>query len=407
MVNGNRKPSAPLDALKPRPVRAALVSISFVAMLLGCERRRDDFSEPPVPPERPAASAKVALPRLPRSPDGGAFVRNPDAGTVSKPSDVLDLPTRRAMKLSAFAVPPSRLAFGKGRLGLLTRDALVVREIPGFATIARIPLEDPTALAVLSDGGFFASTSTRAIRLDPSEKKPRAVRRIVLPLAPSVFGDRRYSNRIWALGARGSRLFGYDLEQSTLVGAPNQWVELDGYDHRTMASLRDGSFVYSAKSGFTQFWGPNAKHPITAPSSSDAVVAALPGSRPDTVWTLTTEQGTLSRILAGRLVTLRKVRFEGTPFRADAAGNYLVVLELNQPVDAPWTFVLEVFETSGKRSLHEFLPADEALSPDWLARLAANRELAVTSSPPRIAVGGPSELGVWDPVSGTRIFRDP
>jgi hypothetical protein len=110
--------------------------------------------------------------------------------------------------------------------------------------------------------------------------------------------------------------------------------------------------------------------------------------------------------LDGKLGRLQTVNLETDPFDADAAGTFLAVLELDQPSDAPGTFVLEVFEVSGKRRFRETLPAVEALDEDWAARLTENRNIAVSADPPRVAVGGPTALTVFDASTGARVFEE-
>jgi hypothetical protein len=101
------------------------------------------------------------------------------------------------------------------------------------------------------------------------------------------------------------------------------------------------------------------------------------------------------------------VTLEADPFDADSSGGLLAVLELDQPEDAPWTFVLEIFDVSGKRHFKETLPALETLDQDWVQRMTENRSIAISADAHRVAVGGPTGLTVFDTDKGSRLFAEP
>lgn len=309
------------------------------------------------------------------------------------------------MRLAPVATPSGRLAFGKGRLAVLDDDAVVVRDSRTFAEVARLSLPHAQTVTTLADGSFFAEGAGGALRLLPHDVQARPLSH--LPFLPSStpFADRRDPDRIWVLPGRGATLFGYDLVAGRPIVSPEVWVDLDGYDHRAFGSLRDGSFLYTSGSGFLQFYGPKKKERVTGDARD--VFRILPASRADTVWVLAERKVRLCRLLAGRLVPLSSVELEASPYLADADGEYLAVLELEQPTDAPWSFVLEVFDVRGKRRLRAGLPADESFDADWFSRLTRDRGLAVSADPPLVAVGGPSALAVWAADTGAPVHRAP
>ncbi len=366
----------------------------------GCDRLAALTFDRPPPPPPPAASGAG------RTPTEGPSVRALDGGAPARAALPLDPKVRRSMKLSPRAAAQPGLVFAKGRIGVLARDALVVRDTVHFTEALRLPLDRPRALAVLADGSLLAADSSRALWLLPHDTKARSLPRIPLFPESTLFADRRRADRIWVLPGFGSTLFGFDLAPSPLGMLPTkEWVELDGYDHRALGSLRDGSFLYSTSAGLRQFYGPKKKDAIQG-DARDAF-RLLPASRPDTVWILAGQGARLFRLVAGKLFRLHAVELATTPYDADAAGEYLAVLELSQPSDQPWSFVLEVFDVAGKRRLRETLPAEESLDESWLLTMTRNRRLALSADPPMVAVGGPESLTVWQADKGTRIYSEP
>jgi len=376
-------------------------ALAFLAIALG-SCNADPLSEhgPEAnrqPPARPPGSA-AARPRTP-SPAADAGEGRPATAPPIDPA------TRRAMKLAPLPPKPRTLVFGKGRLGAITGDALVARDGPGFDAVVTVPLARPRTLTTLADGSLLAAGASGSVRLLPGERKARPVRRLPLLPLSVLFGDRRNPSRVWAHAAGSSTLFGYDLDDPSFSRGASEWIELEGFDRHALGSLRDGSFFYSTADGFRKLVGPTRKTSIS--SAQGGVLAALPGSRTDTVWALTSQRATLCRLLGAKLFAVESVTFETTPYDADADGELLAVLELAQPSDAPWSFVLEVFDVRGKRTLRATLPADETLGPDWVQALVRNRSVAVSAAPPLAAVGGPTELFVWATDTGKQVHAEP
>jgi hypothetical protein len=83
------------------------------------------------------------------------------------------------------------------------------------------------------------------------------------------------------------------------------------------------------------------------------------------------------------------------PFDVSVSDVLVAVLLLVQPDDGPKSFVIELYDRNGKRRLREtYLPTVQT-DEDWAPRLLENAELALSAEPPRVAVGGSSELAVW------------
>lgn len=319
----------------------------------------------------------------------------------------LDPKARRAMKLSPLREHEPGVALGKGRIAVLTEDALVVRDTTKFEEVARVSVHGAQRLTTLSDGSFVAADSVHTAWLLPYDTRARAYAHVVMLPDSTWFADRETPNVFWVLSRRGGTLYEYVLSSSAAalgLLVTKEWISLDGFDGRVFGSLRDGSFIYSTASGFSRFDGPLGKNAVEGDARE--AFRVLPGSRVDTLWLVTKDGATLHRLLFGKLVKLRSVAFSAMSFDVDADGEYLAVLELREPGDRAWSFELEVFDVEGKRRVHEPLRADESLDPDgWVRALMRNRHLSIADGPtPLVAVGGPENLSVWRADDGTRVL---
>lgn len=310
------------------------------------------------------------------------------------------------MTLGPRTVRIGALAFGKRRLAQLVAEGVVVRDSASFAILDRVALEQPRGVLALADGSLLSPGAKWTFRLLWHDDKPRPCSSLPLLPGAEMFGDRIDPERVWFMSRGGNTLFGYELEEkSNALVSPTEWISLDGFDHRAITSLRDGSFLYTTESGFSRFYGKGEKKEIHG--NSEEVFRLLPGSRSDTVWVLRRDRRvTLYGFVEGKLARLQTVNLEADPFDAAADGATLAVLELNQPADTAWNFVLEVFDVSGKRRFRAELPALETLGEDWVERMTENRNLAVSTDPRRVAVGGPTSLTVFDSDTGKQVFNE-
>ncbi len=307
-------------------------------------------------------------------------------------------------------VPPRRvadqtLAFGKGRLAMIVEDGVKVLGLPDLVEAVHLPVHSPLAVVGVANGSLLIVAPGSSLLLLPDQSRPRPRRRLMVLPGATIFPDRHDPTRVWVTTGGAPVILGYDLEGDPAQLVPERWIELDGYDGRLTGSLADGSFLYSTAEGLANFFGSGPKHAVVA-DVHDAV-RLLPSSRPDTFWMVQADGAVLERLLLGKTYSLSKVGFQTAVFEAEAAGEYLAVLELAQPAAAPWTFVLEVFDVRGKRRLRALLPASESVAPNWMNDLTRDRHLALTADPPRVAVGGAAELFVWAADTGVRLFAAP
>ncbi|HVW30727.1 MAG TPA: hypothetical protein VHC69_35465 [Polyangiaceae bacterium] len=351
------------------------------------------------PPSKHSSAAPSAAPSARAARDGGV------------PELPLRRGVRRAMKLAPLRVHDPGVAIGKGRIGVLTDDALVVHDATKLDEVARVPLHEPIDLVVTADGGLLAFDRLRTKWLMPQDTKPRAFPpAIIFPLS-SVFVDRSTPNHFGVVARGGKNFYEYALEPSPInLLLSYATVSLDRYDGRLFVSLRDGSYLYSTETGFLRFFGAETKEEVSAGVSVPAdAFRLLPASRVDTLWFLTAENAVLYRLVAGKLWKLRTVPLSAMALDADTDGIYLAVLELAQPDNASWSMTLEVFDANGVRHVHEVFSISESLDAEtWVRALERNRRLAVRDGEtPLVAVGGPDELNVFRADSGARVGTVP
>jgi hypothetical protein len=373
----------------------------------GCDRRDE-----PVRPELPPRKAASAAPSASAPPAGAMalrYLKGWDAGTQQAPELPLEPEVRRAMKLGPQRYHVSRVAIGKGRVGVLTESALVVRDTGTLDEVTSISMHDPHMLAVTADGSLLAADDIQTVWLLFHDQKPRKFPcPILLPIS-TIFPDRGTPNRFWAVAAGGSTLFGYVLESSIFeLIIPHDSVALDGYDGRLIGSMRDGSFIYSTSTGFRRFFGPTYKEDLEG--QTHEAFRLLPASRVDTLWLVASREAILFRLVAGKLYQIRSIPLSAMGFDADADGAYLAVLELAEPDDRPWSMTLEVFDVDGVRHVHEtFTTTESLLFNDWVRALKRNRRLSIRAADenPLVAVGGPDELHLFRADTGARVEQAP
>lgn len=364
----------------------------------GCDQSNAP-ARPGKPSPRKAASAapSASAPHVTRLPD------------EEVPEVALDTKVRRAMKLGPLRAHGQGIAIGKGRVGVLAHDALVVRDTTRLEKVTSIPMHDPQALVVTADGSLLAADDVQTLWLLANDQKPRKLPRMVLWPRSMVFPDRGTPDRVWAMAVGGTTLFQYLLAPSKLpLLMWGQWASVDDYDGGLFGSLRDGSFMYSTGARFRRFFGGAYREDVEG-GIRDAF-RLLPGSRVDTLWLVTTSRAVLYRLLAGKLYQLRSIPLSTMGFDADADGEYLAVLELSQPDNAPWTMVLEVFDVEGNRHVREPFTTTESLSSrSWVSELVRNRRLSIRADDqnPLVAVGGADEVHLFRADTGARLVAAP
>jgi hypothetical protein len=182
--------------------------------------------------------------------------------------------------------------------------------------------------------------------------------------------------------------------------------ELPGFDGRALTTLLDGAFLYTSAAGLVRLF---AGRSITFPLPHDVgrVWRLLPAERIDQAWYVTQEGEAFLLELGAHARIRRRFRShdgEGGPFDFAVAHGTLAFLSVYESPQEPRRFVLNLYSATGTQTKsHQLGSVTHSEDSDWATRISRDHELAITGSPPRVAVGGPSSLRLFNTVAGDEI----
>jgi hypothetical protein len=375
--------------------RNACGSLLLLSVVLGaCDRDR------PRRPPRPAGPA-ASVAANPQWADGGPLPR-PSA----VPSALLELRARR-LELTPRSVPAERIAFGHGRLGQLTHDALVVRDSHGFQVVVELPVEAPRRLVGLGDGSLLAAGRERVLRLPKGATRPEEHGRVTLFADSTVLPDARDPQRLWVAHPGDRTLYLHQLKAGGAAGMLpfDQLLPVEGCDGRGLTTLGDGSFACTTSAGLRHFWPEGKRVDLSLPAARGAVWRLLPTSRIDQVW-MAREQGKLDLYQLGTTAgLLRTLALRDQPIDIAARGKSVAVVSVTHPPGEARRWSVVVLDEQGKELMQAAVPGTENVATDdWVAELLLNRGVVLSRDETEVAVGGPSSLTVWDIASGRQLF---
>jgi hypothetical protein len=381
----------------------ALLVLAAV-LVAGCGK-----DEPPDAPPRTPPSGRDA--GLLLNQDSGAGWRvgdasRPDSGAVAK---LITKLRDTKLELAPRRTPPQRLAFARGRLGVLTDSELVVYDTDDWGKSKRVPIEEPRQLLAASDGSFLAVGSRNLYRMAPAERTATRHPRVPLFAGSMLFADRLNPAVICVVHGFGATLYQYDFTVEGRAGllAMSRTIPLEGYDGQAFAALNDGSFLYTAGEMLRRFFAGGRIGSHRAPDSNEDIWRLLLPHRIDRVW-IARRNGTLDLVQMGpRIVKIRSLALRGMLFEITSNARFVATIRLEQPSGGPRRWSLEVFDPAGKRLLEQRLPTGRATAAgDWVARATRNKEVVLGRHAPLVAVGGPTWLKVWNVETG-RLVANP
>jgi len=350
----------------------------LACLVVAC--RRAPAPEPPAPPSAEPTATSVA-----------ATINSVLSGVHARVS------------LAAPEWQTQSLAFGQHLLGVLGPDRVHAYSLPEATLLVDEPLVGPRALVAIAGGSLIASGRMAALRLDPGAKK--AVR---LPPIPSLPGtlllpERRDSAFVWALESRGHVL----LRQRLVLDPTRTFdrdVTLEGYEGGALTVMRDGAMLYRAPGGVRRALPENRSRLL---ATGFDIWRLLPGRRVDQAWAIAPDGSIELWFIGERLVVQKRFAAGAAPYDAAANTDYLALVVLDEPGNAPRRFRLLVFTNEGERVLErELEPGGPEVGEDWAARAGENRHVALSEEEPLLAVGGPGSLALYRLPSGTLVpFR--
>lgn len=308
------------------------------------------------------------------------------------------------MTLSAPPLLPRHIALGKGFVLQLGVGEAVARSSSDGSEITRVPMKAPRAVLALPAGSVLVAALDGSFRFDPGQKRAHAAPRLSL-LPGFVLEARRDSqDAVWVLQAPLKKLQRYSLVSQVGLGLESERT-LSDYDGGAFTTLRDGSLLYANGDALVHRIGSRESKRLALPAGVGGAWRLTAADRIDRAW-LATASGDLVLLEVGaRLRVVDTLRTGLLPFDFAATGSRLALVSLSERPGEPRRFALTVYDREGSQLYSHALSVDEVTAePDWAARVAANKELVIGEDPPRIAVGGPASLRVFDLESGKALF---
>jgi len=311
---------------------------------------------------------------------------------------------RERLPLAAPAPRLRHLAFGSGfLLQLREAEARLVNSNDG-SVIANVALAGPRAALGLPGGSVLACASDASYRFDPGQRTAHRGTRVSL-LPNSLLEPSRESQEfLWVIEPSLGNAVRYAF--ATKEFGVEATRTLPGYDGKALTTLLDGAFLYTSSQGLVRTLASRTTS-LALPSGVGRIWRLLPADRVDRAWAVTDSGEAILLELGARARVVRRFQTssDGAPFDVAAVPGTLAMVSVHEAVREPRSFVLNTYSATGTRIKSYILAgvrADDA-SEDWAKRVSIDREVAITTHPPRVAVGGPTELRLFDLASGDEI----
>jgi hypothetical protein len=378
--------------------------LSWAVMLLGflgaCDREGPPRPTPPRRPAtpRPSISARASLERA--LPDVSA-----PAVARPVPSSLVEF-RRRNLGLIPRRYPAGRLAFGRGRIGQLTSEALVVRSLSDFGVVGSQPVAAPRQLLGLTDGSLMAVGRDQVFRLPPGTTRFEEHRRATLFADSTLIADARDAQRFWVAHPGTDQLYLYLLGGAEDLVLPfAQLLPIQDCDHQALASLADGSFVCTTRRGIRHFWAEGKHEELVFTRPESGIWRLVPARRIDQVWAAGNDRKLELYQLSRRAELVRTLDLPDQPLDVAARGQLLALVTVFHVPGQPREWALRVLDDAGHPRFTQPLPASEDLTrDDWVARVLEDRSVVLSMDGSRVAVGGPRLLMVWETATGHRVY---
>lgn len=331
----------------------------------------------------------------------------PASGTATASPSASAIVAARQDLQKTLALPPRRahlprLAFGAKAVGRLRDQDVQVLDDATLVELALIPLEEPRALLAMADGALVALGGGGLVRWERDKRSvPSSARLMLLPGA-EVYPDARQADLLWVLEPESvpPTLRSYRLGTSSLSGVliPEQTIELAGPRGGTFGVTREGVWLYVTAGRAERFAPSGAKLPGLHWRDSAVPSWSLPARRLDqSLWL--DEAGTVTRALTSPVFKkLSSARHRGATYAADV-GDEGKLLALVAVTGVGPQLELALFDAElNERGRAPLTTASPTGGNDWVSVVTRNVELAVAPRAPRVAVGGPDRLTIYDGV---------
>ena len=386
--------------MRRRPT-ALLLSCLWLALLGGCKEQAPERA-----PSRPTPAASVA-PAMLASSDVNARPLNSAVVSLQKTlqQDKLPLPPR---KLHA-----PQLAFGKGVLGQLTRDALVAYDAHDFQQLINEPLDGPRAVLALADGSLLGIGARTMLRWEKGKKRAtRLPKPMLLPQA-QLYADAQQADLLWIFdgeggtGAGPATLSSYRLTpDGSSLQLPEQTIELASPRGGVFGITREGVWLYRTSARVERLSPGGLRLPGVTLKEGPLPTWMVPARRLDqSLWL--DEAGVASRVLVSPVYKqLSSVPLAGKVLDADVGdeGRLLAIVAVTG--HGP-SFELLLLDEGLALVGRAPLPGDAPTgSEDWVKVVTENQNVVVAARGAQVAVGGPLRVTIFD-ARGAQLFSIP
>lgn len=373
-------------------LRRQLCLISMVLGAFGCSRR----DEPPPLPLHPAASVLAAPSAAPSARSPGAPARAAVASAVVEIRE-------RALPLVAPDKPPRTLAFGKGFLVQAQGDVVRVLDDTSGEELVRAPIEAPRGVVPLPGGSVLVAGLDASFRFDPKQEVPHRRQRLsLLPNAELVQHPNDLES-VWVVEPSTRRLMRYALNADAGLGIAAT-LDVGAFDGRAVTQLRDGRFLLTSRDGLVVVGPGSTQRTLGMPPEIESLWRLLPATRIDCAWVVTEHGRFVLVALEARARVLRSVETGLAPFDVAATPERIALVSVTRPPE-PRRFRLHVYTAAAEPLFAADLPAaPPGTGEDWARAIIADKQVVLRDNPPRVAVGGPSAVSVFDAATGERLF---
>ncbi len=360
-------------------------------LLLACE----DKSNPPVDPPRSSSATRPELTVL----DGAAGASDAAAAAAAVIAEL----RRDKLSLAPRSRATGSIVFGRGRVIQLATEALTIRDAKEGKEVLKLEVAGGRLVTLLRDGSVLALLEKETLSIEPRKNEVSRYSRVALFPESRVFADPLVDRRFYVVHAFDPTLYGYEITEDQKISTLD-FVDMPEFDGRVFTSLKDGSFLYSTATGLQRFFlkGKAQAYAIEDPKQVWRVATAR---RLDRVW-LARDDGSLElRELTAKTPRLIQRIDVKDPIDVASSDAGIAVLRL-APAEGGRHFQVEFFDESTERRFTSHLALDEASGSGegWVRDVLRNRGIMLTDDGALLAVGGPSELHVWNVRSGKKRY---
>jgi hypothetical protein len=305
-------------------------------------------------------------------------------------------------------VRPLRLVFGAGRLLQAETNALVVRDTVQGDSVLQAPLEAVRALAQGSDGALFALGLSGGVRLEPRSTQRKNFAQVVFLPGSNLFPDLEEPSHFYVYYSTEQQLYRYsfDAEGGAFLAIEAQ-IPLNGCDAAgPLTQLRDSAFVCRSAHAIIRKAPRGGRSEFKFPAGVGQPSWLLPAKRFDELFSVSQSGEVVHWRLDASRPVLGRFQLPAPPFAAAANTDALAFILASAPEPGqPRRWTLHVTDFDGQLRLDASLPEREVTAgEDWLERLIADKNLAISGFEPLVAVGGAERVTVWNYAQGRQVF---